>query len=73
MPEVRIDGVLYVPVSEAHIDVPKLEDALVGQWAGDDWREQYPDAINYLRVVVSDGLDPDDGETIPEFIARILG
>lgn len=69
-PEVRINGVLYVPVSEAHINARALEDALVGQWAGDNWRTEYPDSIDHLQVIVTDGEE--DGEPIPDFIARIL-
>jgi len=70
--EVMIDGVRYVPVSEAHIGAAAIEDAVIGQWAGDDWRTDYPDAPSYLRVMVSDTIDPPDGETVTEFIARLL-
>ena len=67
--EVLIDGVRYAPVSDAHIGIRAIEDAIVGQWAGDDWRTEYPDALRYLRVTVMDG---DEGETVPEFAARLL-
>lgn len=70
--EVRIDGVLYAPVSDAHIDVPRIEDALMEQWAGEGWRESFPNSINTLRVVVGDNFETDEGETIPEFVARIM-
>lgn len=69
--EVRIDGVLYVPVSEAHIDAKRIEDAVVGQWAGEGWREHYPDALTYLRVIVTDDNDG-SGQTVTEFIASLL-
>lgn len=70
IPEVRIDGILYVPVSQAHIAVAAIEDAIVEDWAGKDWREQYPDAVNYLRVYVSD--DAEEGMTVSEFAASVL-
>jgi hypothetical protein len=72
MPEVRIDGVLYVPVSEAHVDAKRIEHALVSQWAGQDWRDQYPDAPTYLRVIVTDDEDG-SGQSISDFIAQVLG
>jgi hypothetical protein len=65
-----IDGVRYVPVSEAHIGATAIEDAVVGQWAGDNWRTEYPDAPGDLRVIVTD--DEDEGETVTEFVARLL-
>jgi hypothetical protein len=71
VPEVIIDGVLYVPVSEAHIALPAIEDAIVEQWAGDNWRTSYPDALSYLRVIVTDTAEGDE-ETVPEFAARLL-
>jgi hypothetical protein len=70
--EVVIDGVRYVPVSEAHLALPAIEDAIVGQWAGDDWRRSYPTAPSYLRVVVGDGFEGEEGETVTEFAARLL-
>ena len=71
MPEVVIDGVQYVPVSQAHIALPAIEDAIVGQWAGDNWRTEYPDASGYLRVIVTD--DGEEGsETVTAFAARLL-
>ena len=75
MAEVRIDGVLYVPVGEAisaHVDGDRILDALVTQWAGDGWREHYPDSPSYLRVVVSDTFEEGEGETVQEFVARLL-
>lgn len=71
-PTVTIDGVLYVPVSEAHISVAAIEDAVIEQWAGDGWRRDYPDSIKYLRVVVGDGFEDGEGETVAGFIARLL-
>lgn len=71
--EVIIDGVRYVPVSEAHIDAPKIEHALVAQWGGENWRELYPEAAGYLRVIVTDSPEvADEGESIAEFVARII-
>ena len=70
-PEVRVDGVLYVPVTDSNPNAAALEDALVEQWAGTGWRTAYADAPSYLRVVVSDGFG-EEGETITEFIARVL-
>lgn len=71
-PKVRIDGVLYVPVSEAHPDYDKWIDALVKQWAGTNWQGMFPDAPTYLRVAVSDCFEDDMGETLQEFIGRVL-
>lgn len=68
---VLIDGVRYVPVSEANPSVALLEDAIVGQWAGDGWRDGYPDAPGYLRVVVADSFGDDEGETVTDFLARL--
>lgn len=71
--KVMIDGVQYVPVSQAAPTLAAIEDAIISQWAGDDWRRDYPDSPNYLRVVVSDTFDdPDEGETVTEFLARIV-
>lgn len=69
---VVIDGVRYVPVSEAHIGAAAIEDAVVGQWAGDNWRTEYPDSPRHLRVVVLDDGDDEDGETVEAFVARLL-
>ena len=49
-----------------------LEDALVSQWWGDDWREKVPDAPTYLRVFVTDSPpEYDDGEALTDFVARL--
>ena len=72
MAEVVIDGVLYVPVSEASPHAYSLMDALVGSWAGDGWQKLYPDAPDYLRVVVSDIFENSEGDTVTEFVARVL-
>jgi hypothetical protein len=69
---VLIDGVQYVPVSQSNPSVLALEDAIVSQWAGGNWRESYPDAPGYLRVVVNDGYGEDEGETVTEFLARLV-
>lgn len=72
LPEsVVIDGVRYVPVSEANPSVAMLEDAIVAQWAGANWRADYPDAPGYLRVVVSDTFEDGEGETVTDFLARL--
>lgn len=70
--KVEIDGVLYAPVSDAGPTPSAVEDAIVGQWAGDDWRTEYPDAPGYLRVIVTDSADDGEGETVTEFAARLL-
>ena len=70
-PEVIVDGVHYVPVSAAHIALPAIEDAIISQWAGDNWREDYPEALHYLRICVSDDEDA-SGSTVSEFAARLL-
>jgi hypothetical protein len=71
-PEVLIDGVLYVPISEATPSYDQWMDALIEQWGGDDWRKLFADAPTYLRVVVSDTFEEGEGDTLQEFIARIL-
>lgn len=71
-PEVRINGVLYVPVTESNPNVDALLDALVEQWAGEGWRESYADAPGYLRVVVGDDFESGEGESVIEFVARLL-
>lgn len=71
MTEVRIDGVLYVPVSEAHIDAPKIVGALIEQWWGDHWADHL-DQAHRLRVVVGDGFEDDEGETLTDFAARVV-
>lgn len=70
--EVRIDGVLYVPAHQRTPDAERIMDALVEQWAGDGWRTSYPDAPTYLRVVVGDGFENGEGETLEEFVARLF-
>jgi hypothetical protein len=70
VPEVMIDGVRYVPVSDAHVAVAAIEDAIVGGWGGDNWRTSVPDALGFLRVIVTDGTG--EGETVAEFTARLL-
>jgi hypothetical protein len=70
---VLIDGVRYVPVSTANPAVPDLENVIISQWAGDNWRDAYPDAPGYLRVIVTDGREEDEGgETVTEFLARLV-
>ena len=72
MSEVRIDGVLYVPVAEASPDYDRIMDALVAPWGGDDWRDLFSDAADYLRVIVTDSWEEGEGVSLPEFIARML-
>jgi hypothetical protein len=69
---VLIDGVRYVPVTEANPSVAAIEDAIVGQWAGANWRADYPGIANRLRVVVSDTTEDDEGETVTDFLARLI-
>jgi hypothetical protein len=69
---VLIDGIRYVPVTEASPSVAALEDAIVSQWAGDGWRASYPDAPGRLRIVVGDDIEDGEGETVTEFLARLV-
>jgi hypothetical protein len=69
---VLIDGVRYVPVSDSNPSVAALEDAIIGVWAGGGWRESYPDAPGYLYVTVTDDCDGSSGETVTEFLARLV-
>jgi hypothetical protein len=69
---VVIDGVRYVPVSQAAPTIPLLEDAIISVWGGDNWREDYPDAAGYLHVLVTDDYDGSSGESVTEFLARLV-
>lgn len=69
---VLIDGTRYVPVRAASPSAALLEDIIVSQWGGDNWREIYPDAPDYLRVIVTDDQQWDEGETVTEFLARLV-
>jgi hypothetical protein len=69
---VLIDGVRYVPVSDANPSAAALEDAIIGQWGGDGWRTDYPHAPRILRVIVTDTAEDGEGETVTEFLARLL-
>jgi hypothetical protein len=69
---VLIDGVRYAPVSDANPSAAALEDAIVSQWAGDNWRAAYPGAPGRLRVIVDDTAAEGEGETVTEFLARLL-
>jgi hypothetical protein len=68
---VVIDGVRYVPVSQAHVTVPALEDAFMGLWWGATWRDHIPDAPGRIYVSVTDD-EQDGGETVTDFIARLI-
>lgn len=70
--EVMIDGTRYVPVTSALPGVAEIENAIVSQWAGDNWRTLYPDAPTYLRVIVGDSVPEDEGETVADFLARLV-
>jgi hypothetical protein len=69
---VVIDGVRYVPVAIASPHADAILDAIVSQWAGDNWRTDYPGIADRLRVVVSDTTEDDEGETVTDFLARLL-
>jgi hypothetical protein len=69
---VLIDGTRYVPVRAASPSAAILENVIVSQWAGDNWRESYPDAPGYLRVIITDDQQWDEGETVTEFLARLV-
>lgn len=69
---VLIDGIRYVPVSQANPSVAALEDAIISQWAGDNWRTAYPDAPGYLRIIVTDDYDGSGGETVTDFLGRLV-
>jgi hypothetical protein len=69
---VLIDGTRYVPIRAASPSAALLEDVIVSQWGGDGWRESYPDAPDYLRVIVTDNAADDDGETVTGFLARLV-
>lgn len=69
---VTIDGVQYVPVSSAHVDAAKIEDAIVSQWSGSNWRAECPSALSFLRIIVTDIPEDDEGETVSDFVARVI-
>jgi hypothetical protein len=65
--EVRIDGVVYVPLEEVLVG-DGLARALAAEWWGDSPLPD--DAIGYLRVHVTDG---DEGNPLAEVVARVIG
>lgn len=70
---VEIDGVVYVPASEAFANAKAIEDALIRMWWGSSpikaedrerWRRN-------LKVVVSDTFDSGEGDPLQDVVAAI--
>lgn len=72
--KVEIDGVVYAPVATVSLDAANLRRALVEQWWGSGSDEELDSYArdSGLRVLVSDNLAGDDGESLDEFVARVL-
>lgn len=68
-PEVIIDGVRYVPATEAAVGVADLLRALALQYHTESTLADY--GTDGLRVVVGTSFDPEDGETFDELAARL--
>lgn len=69
MSEVIIDGVRYVPATEAVVGVADVLRTLALQWHTEDTLQEH--GTDGLRVVVGDGFESDEGETFDEFAARL--
>lgn len=67
--EVIIDGVRYVPATEAVAGVAEVLRALALQYHTENTLAEY--GTRGLRVVVGDSFEPDEGETFDEFAARL--
>jgi len=67
--KVEIDGVLYVPATEAVTDVDDVLQALYESYmgSGKSWRDDPYSNSLWVGGVNEDG----DGDTFPEFLARI--
>lgn len=70
---VEIDGVVYVPASEAFANAAAIEEALIRMWWGTGaigegdrmrWRRS-------LKVVISDTFDSGEGDTLQDVVATI--
>lgn len=71
--EVLIDGVRYVPATEAVAGAADLLRALALQYDTEESLAEY--GMARLRVVVGDGaeFEPGEGETFDELAARLAG
>ena len=71
---VEIDGVVYVPASEAFANAKDIERALVSMWWGDVSKLSEDDYENYrrqLKVLVSVDFDSATGDPIQDVVAAI--
>ena len=68
--EVLINGVRYVPYTEAVVGLEAFREALLDQWWGIGYRGADPKrAGEDMRVLVSD--DPECGEPLNDFMAAL--
>jgi hypothetical protein len=68
--EVMIDGVRYVPASNAVANADAILKALVAVWWGDGVSpEKVAECMTYLRVEVHD--NDEGGETLQDFMATL--
>lgn len=66
--EVIIDGVRYVPATEAVGNIETVLRTLALQYNTPSGLEE--DGFADLRILVSDGFEANEGETFDEFAAR---
>lgn len=71
MKEVYIDGVKYVPAKEVVVHSEKFIEALIAQYWGTPVTKAAHEYMENLRILVSDGLSEDEGESFKEFIERL--
>lgn len=69
--QVNIDGVKYVPATEVLVDSDTFVKALLAQYWGTPVNEEAFNYMSHLRILVSDGLDVNQGESFKEFIDRL--
>ncbi len=71
---VEIDGVVYVPASEAFANAKDIERALVSMWWGDVSTlsaDDYDNYVRMLKVLVSDSFDSATGDPLQDVVAEI--
>lgn len=70
--EVIIDGVRYVPATDLAGDTKQLLRALAATWWGWNAKEiDDPQTYKYLKIVVGDGFEEDEGVTLENFVAEM--
>lgn len=72
MNEVYIDGVRYVPATEASVDAKGIAKGLVSLYWGPEVSDRVLEENRNLVVIVSDSVPPEDGDSIQDAVAAIL-